>query len=270
MLRLAFAGDRDVAVRVLKFILGRGVRPLALLVPAKGVSHADQLAHICSHLDPRHVMVGRRFREPAAVALLEALQLDYLVCVHFPLIVPPEVLRIPRHGVLNLHPAYLPYNRGWHTPSWAILEGTPYGASLHLMSEEVDAGPVVLRKALEVRPDDTADTLYRRVKSLEVEVFREAWPTLERCEGVRAEPQPDAGGTAHRKEDLFRPEVQRLDPDAVMKVGEVIDRLRALTTDRIGEAAYLVRNGARHRIQIRIVPEKASDVVAGQDMEADA
>ena len=78
--------------------------------------------------------------------MLEQLSLDYIICVHFPYIVPREILSIPKYGVTNLHPAYLPYNLGWHTPSWAILENTPIGATLHYMDECVDTGDIIHQK----------------------------------------------------------------------------------------------------------------------------
>ena len=117
-MRIVFAGDREISVQVLSFILARGIEPLALLVPAAGkASHADRLIDMCPFLEPERVLRGGLFREPEAVALLHELQLDYIICIHFPYIVPEEVLAAPCLGVLNLHPAFLPYNRGWHTPS---------------------------------------------------------------------------------------------------------------------------------------------------------
>ena len=77
------------------------------------------------------LQIGREFRERTGIAFLGELELDLILCVHFPYLLPPEVLSIPSKGCLNLHPAYLPWNRGWHTPSWAILEDTPGGATLH-------------------------------------------------------------------------------------------------------------------------------------------
>ena len=105
-LRIAFAGDRDIAVWTLEFVLSQRVRPLALLVPeASKASHADELVSLCSYLESDEVLWGRQFRQPEGIALLRQLNLDYIVGVHFPYIVPKEVLTIPANGVLNLHPA---------------------------------------------------------------------------------------------------------------------------------------------------------------------
>ena len=93
--------------------------------------------------------------------------------MHFPYLLRRPVLDTARAGVLNLHPSYLPYNRGWHTPTWAILDGTPAGASLHYIDESLDTGDLVCQKQAEIDPSDTAHTLYAKLKVLEVQVFTE-------------------------------------------------------------------------------------------------
>ena len=252
-MRVIYAGNRDIGVWALQFILEQGVRPLALLVPSDPESgDVKELRRLCGHLEDRYVLVGTSFRTPEGVELLRSLEPDYIVCVHFPYIVPPEVLSIPKIGVVNLHPAYLPYNRGWHTPSWAILEGTPYGATLHFMSEEVDAGDIIHQKPIDVRPEDTADSLYRRVKRLELEVFKEAWPMLMTKNPPRY-PQDLSRGTYHRRQDLRS--VQRIDLGEACRAGDLITRLRALTTNRVDEAAYFETGGHRYRIQVTIIKE---------------
>jgi len=250
--RFAFAGDRDIAVQVLEYLLGRGCEPVALLVSAPDrASHADELASLLPGLHASRVLRGTEFRTPGGLETLRSLQLDYIIGIHFPYLVPSEVLRLPRHGVLNLHPAYLPYNRGWHTASWAILDGTPIGATLHCMAEGVDTGAIVHQRRLSIEPDDTADSLYRRVKALELEVFREAWPSLETGTAKRT-PQPRGEGTAHAKADLLREEIRRIDRDATVKAGDLLRRLRALTTNDPAEAAYFEEDGKRFRVRVSI------------------
>ena len=256
-LRYAFAGDRDVAVDVLDFMLDGGHRPLALLLP-EGASHGTELRRRCADLDPARVLVGEAFCRPEGLRILGELELDYIICVHFPRPVPHEVLRTAGVGVLNLHPALLPHNRGWHCPSWAILEGTPYGATLHFITEQLDAGDVIHQRELEVAPGDTADSLYARAKHLELDVFQEAFPSLLIGAPPRR-PQDIGSGTFHRRSELLRPDVREIQADQRTSAGELIDHLRALTTDRIDEAAILVRNGERLRVQVRIVPEREPD-----------
>jgi methionyl-tRNA formyltransferase len=255
-LRIAFAGDRDISVWVLAYLLGQAVKPLALCVSGGArASHATELIALCSHLPPEMILKGAQFRQPSGLQLLRELDLDYLIGVHFPYRVPESVLSIPRIGALNLHPAYLPYNRGWHTPSWALLEGTPIGATLHFMDAGIDTGDIVHQRALLPTPGDTANTLYRRIKKLELETFQEAWPYIAAGAYQRMAQGPLAGA-AHQRQDLFAQDVQRIDLDAQVNAGELIRRLRALTTNRVDEAAYYEVNGRRYRVQVAVSEEE--------------
>ena len=254
--RIAFAGDRDIAVWVLDYLLERGCAPAALLVSgSERASHAGELQARLPDLPASQVLQGAAFRTSAGRELLASLDLEYIVAVHFPYIFPSEVLSVPRIGVLNLHPAFLPYNRGWHTASWAILEGSPIGATLHFMDEGVDTGDVVHQRRIEVEPDDTADSLYQRLKRLELEVFREAWPSLEGGT-VHRTPQPQGHGVTHAKADLLKPDVQRIDCDATVRAGDLLRKLRGLTTNDVAEAAWFEADGARYRVQVSIHRER--------------
>lgn len=255
-MRFAYAADRDIGVWALEHALAQGDRPVALLVPALDrASHAEELIRLCDHLDEDRIFVGASFRSEEGIARLRELDLDLLVSVHFPYVVPQAVLDLPRHGAVNLHPAYLPYNRGWHTPTWAILEQTPVGATLHRMDPGVDTGDIIHRRQLEVSPGDTANTLYQRLKALELEVFREAWTELRQGQ-VNASPQDPSEGTSHRRQDLSKSGVQRLDLNERMAVGDLLRRLRGLTTNRWDEAAWFEADGRRYRVQVTIQAEE--------------
>lgn len=222
------------------------------MIPSVVSDHEARLQEM-SDLPPDRVLVGKQFREPASIELLRSLELDYIVGVHFPYIVPETVLDIPRLGVLNLHPALLPYNRGWHTPSWAILDETPIGATLHFMDSGVDTGDIVAQAELDIRPDDTAHTLYSRLLDLEFELFKETWPLLASGDPPRRKQSPNEG-TSHNRADLSADSVQRLDLERSASVKDTLRTLRALTTNDVGEAAYFETGGQRYRVQVTITP----------------
>lgn len=255
MTRIAFAGDRQVAVDCLAFIQEQGAEVAALLVAADTkATHADRLRALAG-LPAERVLVGTRFREPEAVEMLRGLELDYLVGIHFPYIVPEEVLAIPRVGAVNLHPALLPYNRGWHTASWALLDGTPAGVTLHFMDSGLDTGDIIAQAGLEAHPDDTAHSLYARLLDLELDLFRESWPLLASGDPPRLR-QPSEEGTSHNRAALANDDVRRLDLGATETIADTLRRLRGLTTNDPSEAAYFELKGGRYRVQVAITPDE--------------
>ncbi len=119
-------GDRQIGVDVLRFLQQQGAEPLGLLLPEPGQgSHSEELRSIFPYIESRCVWQGRFYRDPAVLEALQSLELDYIVCIHLPTLIPRSVLSIPKHGVLNSHPAFpavqrrLAFRRvvdsGWHT-----------------------------------------------------------------------------------------------------------------------------------------------------------
>lgn len=245
-MKYVFAGDREISVDILKFLIARGYRPSALFISdANRSSHADELATL-SGLGKQFIFEGGDFKN--SLQLLKEIEIDYIFGIHFPYIIPSEFLQLPEVGFLNLHPAYLPFNKGWHTPSWAIIEGTKYGATLHFMSENLDEGDIIHQKELVVAPEDTANSVYAKALELEKEVFYEAFPNL-----LSLQPKSmkqESKGTSHLKKDLEK--IQEIDLDKTYTGKQIINLLRGLTTNNINEAAYFTHENRKYYMQISI------------------
>jgi len=99
-------------------------------------------------------------------------------------IVSPSFVDAWRGRLLNVHPSLLPAFGGLMDKSvhQAVLDaGVPEtGCTIHQVTEDVDAGPIVLQKRCPVLPDDTADTLKERVQALEQAAFVEVLQDAER------------------------------------------------------------------------------------------
>lgn len=248
-MKYVFAGDRQISVNILKWIIDRGYNPSALIVSTgKNESHAAELIKV-SNLPKEKVFVGKSFTEPKSIIILNSLEADYFIGIHFPYIISSEVLNIPKYGFLNLHPAYLPYNKGWHTPTWAILDGSSYGATLHFMSEALDGGDIIHQKKIEVKPNDTANSLYKKVLTLEEEVFQESFDDLLTLNPKRKKQYYK--GTSHSKHDLIK--VQEINLLKAYNAEELINILRALTTNDVNEASYFIKDGKKIMVQIKLI-----------------
>lgn len=127
---------------------------------------------------------------------------DIWVSVHWDQIFGREQLATPKIGCVNLHNSFLPWNRGAHPCTWAIVDRTPAGATMHWMDEGIDTGDIIYQQRLEVTETETAHELYRRTIDTEVEVFRVGMELLI-AGNYRRIPQVK-GGTLHYKKDFDR------------------------------------------------------------------
>ena len=74
--------------------------------------------------------------------------------------------------VINTHPALLPSFKGWHAVRDALSYGVKVtGCTVHLVTEDVDSGPILAQTAVPVLDDDTEATLHERIKAVERELY---------------------------------------------------------------------------------------------------
>ena len=100
---------------------------------------------------------------------LEAARIDLVVLAGFLTIFDEQLYERFKNKIINVHPALIPSfcgkgYYGLHVHEAAIEKGVKVsGATVHIVTPECDAGPIILQKAVEVKQDDTPETLQRRI-----------------------------------------------------------------------------------------------------------
>ncbi len=206
-MRIVFFGTPEFAVPALRALLEEGFDVAAV------ISQPDRpQGRSRSQLVPPPVkVVALEERLPvlqperpvgAFADELRAFDADLGVVVAYGHILKPDILAIPRHGMINVHASVLPKLRGAAPIQWAILNGEETtGISIMRMEAGLDSGPVLHRIETEVAADETAGELTERLAELGAEALIEAL-MLEQAGAATAEPQNHAEAT-------FAPKVSR-------------------------------------------------------------
>jgi len=135
-------------------------------------------------LENRRDPDARRRHEKDLLRVLARFDLDLVVLAGWMLILSPTFLAACPYPLVNIHPALLddpdlPVLRGAHAVRDALTLGLPYtGVSVHRVTAEVDAGPVILREPVHIEPGDDETSLYRRVKAVEHRLLPRAVQTV--------------------------------------------------------------------------------------------
>ncbi|MCE7006452.1 methionyl-tRNA formyltransferase [Kibdelosporangium philippinense] len=88
---------------------------------------------------------------------------DILVANNWRTWLPPEIFTAPKYGTLNVHDSLLPAYAGFSPLIWALINGeTQVGVTAHMMDEDLDAGDIVLQRAIPVGPTDTTTDLFHK------------------------------------------------------------------------------------------------------------
>jgi len=181
-------------------------------------------------------------------AVLKASPPDLVFLAWWPSIVKKESIALARRGWVNMHPSFLPYNRGKHPYYWAVVEGTPFGATLHFIDEGVDTGPVLFQKQIPVGPSDTGESLYHKGIEGCLALFRESYEKIVRLE-FHAQPQNPQVATSHLKKEIEAHSQIHLDKHYLGQ--ELLDLLRARSFSQ-GECAYFIQEGRRYRVRVQV------------------
>ena len=111
-----------------------------------------------------HVYQPERMKSDSALDFFHRLAPDAVVIIAYGQIIPARLLEIPRIGWINLHASLLPRYRGAAPIAWAILNGeTHTGLTTMRIDAGLDTGPTLLKREMEIGPDETAPQLAERM-----------------------------------------------------------------------------------------------------------
>lgn len=195
-MRIVFMGTPDFSVPVLDALVDAGHEICAVYCqpprPA-GRGKKDRPSSVQARaealqLDVRYPV---SLKGPADQADFAALGADVAVVVAYGLILPQAILDAPRHGCLNIHASLLPRWRGAAPIHRAIMAGdTETGVCIMQMEAGLDTGPVLLRRATPIEPEETTGQLHDRLSNIGAEAIVTA---LDDLAALVPEPQPEAG-----------------------------------------------------------------------------
>lgn len=148
---------------------------------------------------------------------------------------------------INLHPSFLPYNKGSYTNIWPIIENTPAGVSIHELTEKIDSGNILVRENVPIFSYDIGKSLYKRLEKEAIKLFENNIENILR--GVEYEKISNEGGTYHRKDDISN--IDKIQLNKKYKAKNLLNILRARTFDDY-PSAYYIDEEKKQKVFIRI------------------
>lgn len=239
------------AWQVTEWLRQRGEDIVGLVLqPPDDQRFADEIRSAVS-LPANQVWTANQLRDPTTIAQLRALRPDVGISAFFGYILKAEVIQMFPNGCINLHAALLPYNRGWHTNVWPIIDGSPAGVTIHYIDAGVDTGDIIAQRRIPVEPTDTGGSLHESITRAQVGLFKEIWPLIREGKNSRA-PQDHSIATLHRKAELA--EISRIHLDRTYRAGDLVNVLRARTYPPY-PSAYYVEGEQRTYVRIELFRE---------------
>ncbi|WP_259073077.1 formyltransferase family protein [Salinibacter ruber] len=247
-MRIFYMGNNWLGWKVLEWLDGQGEEIVGLSVhPSPKQKYGDQILSTADLPDER-VFDAESLEDEEVLDRIRKLEPNIGVSILFDYILKPPFLRLFEEEVINLHPAYLPYNRGQYPNVWSIVEGTPAGTTLHYIDPEIDTGDIIARKGVDVEPVDTGESLYKKLERASLELFKNTWPAISSGRVSRVEQRKEEG-TYHRSDDVEQ--IDEIDLDESYKARDLINILRARTFPP-HESAYFEQDGRRVYVRVNL------------------
>ncbi len=203
-MRCVFMGTPDFSVPVLDALVAAGHEIACVYCqPPRPAGRGKQPRP--TPVQARAEALGLPVRTPVSLrgeteqARFAALRAEVAVVVAYGLILPQAILGAPAHGCLNIHASLLPRWRGAAPIHRAVMAGdAETGVCIMAMEAGLDTGPVLLREATEIGPEDTTGDLHDRLSAMGARLIVEA---LARLNDLTPRPQPAQGVTYAEKID---------------------------------------------------------------------
>jgi methionyl-tRNA formyltransferase len=244
-LRVIFMGSPAFAVPSLERLLAEGYAiPLVVTQPDRPAGRGQNLrpppVKVTAGRHALPVLQPEKVSQPDVLASLSAARPDVIAVAAFGQFLPRAVREMPPLGCVNVHASLLPRYRGAAPIAWALIRGeTETGVTIMRITEGMDAGPMLLQRAIPIGPEEDAGTLHDRLADLGASALSEALAMLARGEGVWI-PQDDGLATLAPK---LRDEDCRL--DLAGDPAAFVYRVRGLTP---APGAYLLWGEQRLKV----------------------
>jgi methionyl-tRNA formyltransferase len=172
-----------------------GITPVAVITPrAARDSDAEERRNAILAAAPDGLDLCFAAEKASLLPLTEAFEPDLGLCTGYPWLLPPEVLAVPRLGVVNSHPSLLPRHRGPFPWAWAVRENDrELGLTVHLMDAQFDTGPILAQGSRPMPEDVTLEGLIPTVRALSQELLPKALRRV--LDGDLGDPQTEEGAT---------------------------------------------------------------------------
>ena len=239
-MRILLFANNWVGWQVARWLKERGDNLVGLVVhPPQMRKYGEEILKTVG-LPENRIFDGSQLRQADTMQAIKNLQADMGLSIFFGYILLPDFFQLFPAGVVNLHPSYLPYNRGTYPNVWSIIEGTPAGVTLHYIDAGIDTGDIIAQRQMPVEPVDTGETLYRKLEGASVELMKDTWPLILSGQAGRRSQSSEAESTFHRAREVEK--IDEIDLDRAYPARDLINLLRARTFPPYAGAYFRVGN----------------------------
>jgi methionyl-tRNA formyltransferase len=124
------------------------------------------LAQLCGNYEIP-VIYESKINSTDFLTRVKGMNIDLIISVAAPVIFKKDIIQLPKYGCINIHHAKLPKYRGMMPNFWQMYNNEKsVGMTVHEINPKIDAGRIILQRAVDIDPGETLDALIKRTKRI--------------------------------------------------------------------------------------------------------
>tara|TARA_A100000164_G_C21938065_1_gene789119 strand:+ start:3146 stop:3718 length:573 start_codon:yes stop_codon:yes gene_type:complete len=141
------------------------------------------------------------YKKKISIEFLKKNEIEFIISDRSRALITKDVIKLLPKRIVNLHPSFLPWNRGYHPNYWSAKENTPYGVTIHYIDEGIDTGMIIAQTEFTISKEkDTLKLSYKRLRKLMISLFENCWTDIRNFNV--GEKTQEGKGTLHYKDDF--------------------------------------------------------------------
>ncbi|HEV7280486.1 MAG TPA: formyltransferase family protein [Pirellulaceae bacterium] len=244
-MRIALFAADAVGLRVARFLGQQSEGPVCVVVDRLDSKNLNRDILAATGVDESRVLRADRSASSLA-GELAAYEPDLCLLAWWPYLLDEPAIQVPQIGCLNFHPSLLPHGRGKAPNFWTLVEGTPYGVTIHWVDAGIDSGDVAFQREIPVGWEDTGETLYRKALDSIVDLFVDSYPKILQGDVPRI---PQSPARCHYQRELDA--ASQIHLDRSYSGRELLNLLRARTFAP-HPGAWFDDSGARYEVRVEL------------------
>lgn len=240
-------GNNKVCLELIKFFNSQGcveIRGVCLNERSRQ-KYCDEIKSELHRSVP--IFEANELNKESVISSIKNLSCDLAFSLYFGHILSPEVIEIFPDGIINVHPAYLPFNKGSAPNVFCLLDGSPAGVTIHYLDGGIDTGPIIAQDRVTIESIDTGASLYKRLERKSIKMVKDIVPKMVNGE-ISAKKQTVLSGSYNKKSDLAL--IDEIDLNKLYLAKDLLNILRARTFPPY-ESAFFWDEGGR-KVFVRV------------------
>jgi methionyl-tRNA formyltransferase len=174
-----FIGGKRLGYETLNFLLKKKAIPCCLVPNKDDIGKDSTFGKSVLKLARKKKIKIVKLENLHSFITKKKIAIDFFFCLGSTLILPKNVIDIPKIGALNIHPSILPKYRGRYSLPHAIFNNEKFaGLTIHWIGKGIDNGKIITQKKIKISNDDTAGTMYKKFTDLSVIEFKKVFKKI--------------------------------------------------------------------------------------------